>query len=193
MYQIFKVNDPRLKYCDIPSPWATSSSLFVAGQCISIEQIRRLIALDPELFRSTFFDSTGEIPAEISEFWDRYNAGHEPNHRPLMYVRAGLEDECHQKALYGMSFQTLWFLGPLWLQLSEEVDTFPELADLALKTVVEQTSSLRSMLFHGPLPYYMLIISHVILSDAWLKRFIAAGGAPALLGGTVSLFGLPDA
>lgn len=186
MYQIFRVKDSRLKYCDIPGPGDIVCYLFVAGQCIQKEDIRRLIALDPELFRSTFFDSTGKDPAEVSDIWDRYSSGHEPNHRPPMGDRRGIYFELHRRNLYGLSLQTLWFLGPLWLRLSEEVEMFPELAELALNTFTEHTNSLRSALFGGPMRYFILICSPVVRSETWLKRFIAAGGAPAFLGGSVS-------
>jgi len=196
-HQVFRDNHPNLKLCDLPEPAIASYYLYLAGSILLRHEthLRRLATLEPTLFESIFFD-VGQQAPQVDMAWDHYTKGRKPNQRPEPKDRTELMRVVGTLSAYRLTYQTMWFLAPIWLRLSTDFDgLFPHLVELATSTYVKNTCDLYAAFFHGTSAIQVLLSaprkagSLTAFSPDWMRYWVKAGGLPSLLNGALMMDG----
>jgi hypothetical protein len=195
-YQVFHLDHPELRFCDMSNPVEASYNLFVTGQMLMYHN-----SLLPRLIKDKdFFGFTLRYECETNpkceSILERYRNGHYPGKRPSRREWVKITSESSVLDAYRVSHHLCYFLTPIWIWY--EALFSPMACDngyamagyYSTFVLMGHTCGLAAILRNGDsaiiglLDYFMLHGEDV---EEWLKLWMDFGGATALLWGAVNL------
>lgn len=187
-YQVFREpGHKNLKFCDSPEPAANSYYLSLCGFVLmsSNTHLKRLVNDVPEFLEEIFrVENPHERALYVMSLYRQHHLKRPDEKKRQETMGTLIALNC-----YRVSHQLNYLLAPIWIRLAQDMDSLhPDISQRALETHIQAASGLSSVLINGVSALLTILISPINHKDRigpWLKRWMAHGGAPALLAGTL--------